>query len=154
MSVIEHSGAITERLVRARKVSRVTRPLKAKESPTFSGEASVIATAEQPRSTTHTGKLDTVKAANKVVVAALGLGGCVDILFYGKATGISTLVFVALVLAALFWVALTEGIRPAWRNTWLVGPLLFFAAMVAFRASATLTQSNIFTTFALLCIVV
>jgi len=154
MSVIEHSGAITERLVRARKVSRVTRPLKAKESPAFSIEASVIATAEQPRSTTHTGKLHTVKAANKVVVAALGLGGCVDILFYGKATGISTLIFVALVLATLFWLAFTEGIRPAWRNMWLVGPLLFFATMVAFRASETLTQINILTTLALLCFVV
>jgi hypothetical protein len=154
MSVIEHSGAITERLVRARRVSRVTRPLKPKDGSGLNSEANLPPPQSQARATTHSGALGAIKSANKVIVAALGLGGCVDILFYGKATGISTLVFAVLVLAALFWLALTEGVRPAWRNMWLMGPLLFFAAMVAFRASATLTQVNILTTFALLFLVV
>jgi hypothetical protein len=128
--------------------------LKAREAPPPDAAAPLAITEAQALPGAHPVERAVPHHANKVVVASLGLGGCVDLLFYGKATGISILVFVLLVLAALFWTALTEGVRPAWRNMWLIVPLLFFAGMVALRASTTLTQINILATMALLFLVV
>ena len=51
------------------------------------------------------------RVLNRVLLIALGLGGCVDIFFYNKDTGISVLVFVTMVVAALVAMALTERIR-------------------------------------------
>jgi len=87
---------------------------------------------------------------NRVLLIALGLGGCVDIFFYNKDTGISVLVFVTLVVAALVIMALTERVRVAWRNSWLALPLFFFAGMAALRANTELTLANISATAFLL----
>ncbi|HST05909.1 MAG TPA: DUF4173 domain-containing protein [Chloroflexia bacterium] len=80
---------------------------------------------------------------NRVLLVALGLGGCVDILFYRKNTGIGVLVFVALIVGALVVMARMERIRVVWRNVWLALPLFYFAGMVAIRANTELTLSNI-----------
>jgi hypothetical protein len=165
MSVIEHQGgAITGRLLRARRVVRITRPLKPSQAPPALSQpqpqpqADTIAEANMGGESAGavTGRLAVVGVANRLLVTAVGLGSCVDLLFYRKATGISMLVFVGLMLGALFWAARSgsEGVRPAWRNMWLVAPLFFFAAMVAVRESETLTLLNIAASMALLCMVI
>jgi hypothetical protein len=156
MSAIEDDSAVRVRVVRTRGTRRNTRPLGLFEVPQASvphPDANPTAELSGVSATTQGASVG-VKAANRVIFAALGLGGSVDILFYGKGTGISMLIFVGLVLAAIFWTAWSEGVRPAWRNLWLVAPLLFFATMVAVRASTTLTLLNISTTLILLCMVV
>src|SRR5690349_20605002 len=94
-----------------------------------------------------------VSSLRRIWLAALGLGLGVDLLFYGKEPGISVPIFVALAVAALFGLGGTEGSRPIGRNLWLLGPLLFFAAMVAIRANVFLTVLNITAAFVLLCMV-
>jgi hypothetical protein len=77
------------------------------------------------------------------LLTALALGWSVDLLFYGKALGISVLLFVLLLIVALFGLGRLEGVRPAWRNLWLLAPLIFFAAMIFVRANPTLTFFNV-----------
>jgi hypothetical protein len=86
----------------------------------------------------------------RLLLAGVGLGGAVDLLFYRQALGISLLVFVGLVLGALFGLSRVEDVRPAWRNLLLLMPLVFFAGMVAVRANAFLTALNVLATLALL----
>lgn len=86
----------------------------------------------------------------RLLLAGAGLGVAVDLLFYGQALGISLLLFVLLVLGALFGLSRVEDVRPAWRNLWLLVPLIFFAGMVAVRANAFLTVLNVLATLALL----
>lgn len=94
------------------------------------------------------------RRTNRILLVALGLGGCVDFLFYGKATGVSTLLFVGLLLGALFVLARLERVRLAWRNLWLLAPLLFFAGMVALRTNYVLTWLNLAAVFVLFSIFV
>jgi len=77
------------------------------------------------------------------LLVALILGWSWDILFYGKAPGISVFLFVLLLNVALVGLSQIQGIRPAWRNLWLLLPLLFFAAMVAVRANTFVTFLNV-----------
>ncbi len=88
-----------------------------------------------------------------ILLAGLALGLAVERLFYGHALGISVPVFVLLALAALFGFGWQQGVRPAWRNLWLVTPLLFLAAMVAVRANPFLTFLNVTASLALLGLV-
>lgn len=87
------------------------------------------------------------------LLVALILGFSWDMLFYGKPLGISVLLFVLLVLAALFGLSRWWNAYPAWRNLWLLAPLLFFAAMVAVRANAFVTFLNIVACLVLLGLV-
>lgn len=84
------------------------------------------------------------------LLVALFLGWSWDRLFYGQALGISVFLFVGLLLAALFGLGRLWGVRPAWRNLWLLAPLLFFAAMGAIRANLLLTFLNVTACLALL----
>jgi hypothetical protein len=84
------------------------------------------------------------------LLVALALGWSVDLLFYGKALGISALIFVILVIVALFGLGRLEEVRPAWRNLWLLAPLIFFAAMVFVRANQFVTFLNVAASLALL----
>ncbi len=88
-----------------------------------------------------------------ILLVALALGLAVDRLFYGHMLGISVPVFMLLALAALFGLGWRRGVRPGWRNLWLVAPLLFLAAMVAVRANAFLTFLNVSACLALLMLV-
>jgi hypothetical protein len=91
--------------------------------------------------------------AARTLIAALALGIAVDLLFHGHALGISFLLFVLLVLAALFFLGWQEGVRPAWPNLWLLLPLLLLAGMVAVRANSFLTFLNVVGSLALLGLV-
>jgi hypothetical protein len=92
----------------------------------------------------------TQKASVRILSVALALGGSTDLLFYGKSIGVSMLIFVLLLLCALFTLSIKERVPAAPRNLWLIFPLLVFATMVFVRANATLTTLNISAVFVLL----
>jgi hypothetical protein len=94
------------------------------------------------------------KLVNRIMLVALVLGGSVDVLFYRKATGVSALAFVGLLVGALVTMGVMERAKVAWRNLWLVLPLLFFAGMVTVRANRELTLMNMGATFLLLVLFV
>jgi hypothetical protein len=77
-----------------------------------------------------------------ILLVAILLGWGWDVLFYGKALGISMLLFVGLVVAALFGLGWQQGLRPAQRNLWLLAPLFFMATMVFIRANSFVTFVN------------
>ncbi len=84
---------------------------------------------------------------------ALLLGWGADVLFWGHRPGLNAPLFTALILVALFFLARLEGVRPAWRNLWVLAPLLFFATMVAVRANVLLTALNLLAVVVLLTLV-
>jgi hypothetical protein len=86
--------------------------------------------------------MNRIKPASRILLVALTLGLSWDLLFYGKPLGISVPLFVLLLTAALFGVALGEEMKPAWRNLWLLMPLIFLATMVFVRANPFLTFLN------------
>ncbi len=88
-----------------------------------------------------------------LVVAAL-LGWSFDLFFFGKALGISLLLFVLLALSALFYLGRSKAIKPKTTNLWLLLPLIFCAAMVAFRANTFLIFLNVVATLFLMEFVV
>jgi hypothetical protein len=94
------------------------------------------------------------KLPGRILQVALLLGLIFNLLFFGRAIGISLFLFVLISIAALFWLGQTKGIRPKRRNLWLLGPLLIFAAMVAIRANPFLTFFNIVAVIFLLELVV
>jgi hypothetical protein len=80
----------------------------------------------------------------RLLVAALGLGGMVDALFYGQLPGIGLPVFALLTLGALIGLALRENLSMNLRAVVLTGlPLLFFTGMVAVRDNGFLTFLNV-----------
>ncbi len=83
------------------------------------------------------------RSINRVLLVALVLGGSVDVLFYKKAAGISSLLFVSLMVGALVTLGLMERVKVAWRNLWIMVPLFFCAGMVAVRANPELTLTNL-----------
>src|SRR5689334_24811962 len=72
-----------------------------------------------------------LRPAARVLPVALLLGWGADVLFWGHRPGLNAPLFTALILVGLFFLARLEGVRPAWRNLWILAPLLFFATMVA-----------------------
>ena len=79
----------------------------------------------------------------RTLSAALLMGWVFDALFYGREPGISVLLFVSGLLGVLFYLGRRQGVRPAWRNLWLLPPLLFFASMVAIRGNLFLNLLNV-----------
>ncbi len=84
---------------------------------------------------------------------ALALGLLAQWLFIGRPLGISWLLFVLILLAALLWHGRRAGLHAARRNLWLWPSLLFFAAMVFLRANPFLTFLNTMATLVLLAFV-
>jgi len=84
-----------------------------------------------------------IKLPSFTLLVALALGWSVDLFFYGKALGISVPLFVLLLIIALFGLSWLEGVRPAWRNLWLLVPLIFFVTMVFMRANPFVTLLNV-----------
>src|SRR5258705_4218564 len=80
--------------------------------------------------------------ALRLALTAIVIGLWASLLFIGHPLGLSFPVFVFTIVAALFWLAALERLRPAWRNVWLVGPVLYFAVMVAVRAETVITLIN------------
>ena len=94
-----------------------------------------------------------LRPAVRVLPVALLLGWGADVLFWGHRPGLNAPLFTALILVALFFLARLEGVRPAWRNLWILAPLLFFATMVAVRANELLTALNLLAVVVLLTLV-
>lgn len=90
------------------------------------------------------------KPSARILLVALALGWGMDLLFYGKALGISAPLFVLLLMVALFGLGRLEGVRPVRRNLWLLAPLMFFASMVFVRANPFVTFLNVVGSLALL----
>lgn len=70
---------------------------------------------------------------NRVLLVALVLGICADLLFYGQQLGISAPIFVSAWLVALIGLSVSQGRRPTRANLWLGAAALFFAACLALR---------------------
>jgi hypothetical protein len=81
---------------------------------------------------------------------ALGLGLCADLLFHGRAPGLSAPLLVALLLAARAWICRIEGCAPTPANSWIGAAALLFAALVAVRAAPLLIALNILAALGLL----
>nr|MBC8248239.1 hypothetical protein [Anaerolineales bacterium] len=90
------------------------------------------------------------KPPARILLVALALGWSVDLLFYGKALGISAALFVLLLMVALFGLGRLEGTQPVRRNLWLLAPLIFFASMIFVRANPFVTFLNVVASLALL----
>ncbi|GAJ17628.1 unnamed protein product, partial [marine sediment metagenome] len=90
------------------------------------------------------------KPSARILLVALALGWGVDLLFYGKALGISAPLFVLLLMVALSGLGWLERVRPVRRNLWLLAPLMFFASMVFVRANPFVTFLNVVGSLALL----
>jgi hypothetical protein len=76
-------------------------------------------------------------------LVGLSIGFAGTLLFYGQMVGISFLLFIALVLVALFGTlfALKLSLNP--RNGWVCVPILFFASMLTFRDNSFLAFMNV-----------
>lgn len=79
----------------------------------------------------------------RILLIGLALGWSVDLLFYGKALGMSFPLFVLLVLAALFGLGRLADVSPKRRSLWLVVVLVFLAGMVFVRANLFITVLNV-----------
>jgi hypothetical protein len=78
-----------------------------------------------------------------ILQAALLVGFCANLLFYGKPLGLSLLLFVVLFVTVLFYIGRRSAVDPVRHNLWILAPLLFFAAMVAIRDNTFLTTLNV-----------
>ncbi|HMO55940.1 MAG TPA: hypothetical protein PKC19_01175, partial [Roseiflexaceae bacterium] len=90
----------------------------------------------------------------RLLATALILGGLADLLFNGRALGISVPLFVALGLAAMLWHAHTEGRQIGGSALAAGGAALLFAGLLAVRADALLTTLNLLALLGLLLLLV
>ncbi len=97
-----------------------------------------------------TTRLPDNKTTRLLLWLSLFLGWCTDWLFHDKQLGVSWPLFILLILVGLWWIGRSEGMRPAYRNLWLVAPLLFFAGMAMIRANSFLTTMNVLASLAIL----
>lgn len=74
-----------------------------------------------------------MKRTNVLWITALVLGWCFDFLFWKQGMGINFALYVALCLAGGFLVLALNRLRPAWKSTLLLIPILFFAALTFIR---------------------
>jgi hypothetical protein len=77
-----------------------------------------------------------------ILPAAILVGLCANLLFYGKGLGVSLILFVVFFVAILSYVARRSGLPVVRGNLWLLMPLLFFAGMVAIRDNGFITFLN------------
>jgi len=88
-----------------------------------------------------------------LVLTGLALGYAFDLLFTGKLLGISVTIFSLLLLAGLGLAMRWEETKAFHANLWLLGALLFFAAMCFIRANGFLTFLNVSSGLVLLTII-
>lgn len=74
-----------------------------------------------------------LKNITRLAIISLAAGLIFDQLFWKHLPGISIPIFVFLYLAGLFYLTFTEGLRPSWKSTILIVPILFFAVFTVFR---------------------
>ena len=81
--------------------------------------------------------------ALRVATVAAGLGLLAAFALIWRAIGLNVAVLTAVGVVALLALAAVERVRPAWRSLWLVVPLLFFGASVAWRANPFIQFLNV-----------
>jgi len=79
----------------------------------------------------------------RILIISLALGCAFDLLFYGKQSGLSILIFTSLLTLALFVILRIENTAVKKGNLWIFGILFLFASMVFIRANTFLTVLNI-----------
>ncbi|NJN16865.1 MAG: DUF4173 domain-containing protein [Oscillochloris sp.] len=95
-----------------------------------------------------------IQRPTTLLLAGLGLAISADVLFYGRAFGLSVPLFVAGLLVMLAILARSED-RPATpANRWIEATALLFAGMVALRDSPTLVFFNMLATLGFLLLLV
>lgn len=85
----------------------------------------------------------------RLIVASLLLGLLAELLLDGGGLGLGFTLFGWGAVATLVLAGQREGWQRARRHAWVLGPLLFFAAMVAVRSNPKLTFFNVGATAAL-----
>jgi hypothetical protein len=91
---------------------------------------------------------------NALLLLALALGVCADLLFYDRAPGLSVPLFVGLGLLALWGLSKAEGFAPTPTSLGLGATALVFAILSMSRAAPALVTLNIFAALSLLLLVV
>lgn len=94
--------------------------------------------------------MNTIRYPFRLLMLGLFLGWAFDLLFWGKAPGVSVLIYAILLLAGLFLALRWHQARALPPNLWLPPLLLLFAAMVVIRANFFLTFLNILAILAIL----
>ena len=89
-----------------------------------------------------------------ILFIAVILGWVADQFFYGHPVGVSLPLYILLLLVSLFGLGWADGVKPEWRNVWLIGPILFFGLMVFVRANGFVIFLNIALSFMLLGLLV
>jgi hypothetical protein len=91
----------------------------------------------------------TLVKALAVISMSLGLALVFNFLFFGKLIGISLVILVVVLLAAVFLFGLRQqlSLRKSW---WLILLIIFFALMLGIRANEFLSFLNVLATFSLL----
>ena len=69
----------------------------------------------------------------QLLLTSLFLGIAFDILFWGKAPGISFAIFIILCLLAGYLLLRSQNLHPAWRSLLLLVPIIFFSVMTFIR---------------------
>ena len=77
------------------------------------------------------------------ILLGLGVGLLGNVFFYHKPIGLSFPLFIGVVVLVVLAASKPAQTDVRWRNLWLLGPLLIFAAMVAIRADPTIGFLNI-----------
>ncbi|MBN1668619.1 MAG: DUF4173 domain-containing protein, partial [Anaerolineales bacterium] len=93
-----------------------------------------------------------IKKRSSLWIASLGAAWVFDFLFWENPGGISFPIFIGLLLAAGFFLARQEGVRPAWKSLWLLLPLAFFALATNLRLEPFTRFSNHLLTLLLMAI--
>ncbi len=92
----------------------------------------------------------TFQSPNRLLLTALLLGVCADLLFFGRSIGISAALFVVLGLMALAWLSHVEERPPNRASVWLGAAASGFALLLALRETSLLSMLNACTTAGLL----
>ena len=89
----------------------------------------------------------------RFLVAGLALGAAFDLMFWGKAPGISILIYVILLLAGLGLALRWQDARALPANLWMPGLLILFSIMAFVRANSFLIFLNILAILTLLMLI-
>lgn len=93
-----------------------------------------------------------IQHRGRLWLATLGVAWLFDFLFWEKPAGISFPIFTSLLLAAGFYLAHQENVKPAWKSLWLLLPVAVFALATALRLEPFTRFTNHVLTLLLLAV--
>ncbi len=79
----------------------------------------------------------------RTIILGILLGLAATLLIYGHALGLGFSLYGFVLIGALLVYALVQKVRPAYRNLFILVPVLFFIAMLSVRSDETLTILNL-----------